>query len=272
MTIIRYGIAIFFVLILLAVGLSTASTSDNQDTSRVWKLGLGAVDPLTILKGDHWPISLIANSLIANTPQTIFSVLYFILNGVFSTMVLAAEWSDYAVHPKGLRVSTTPKGAQRSTYFLSLPYRYGIPLLILSTLIHWLMSQSLFLVAVQAYNPTHERDPVQDLTSCGYSPVAIISVVSVGLVMLSFLVALACRRLRDGMPVAGGDSMTISAACHPCHPCHGDESRGEELQAEEYLPLSWGATAPFPESDLDVGHCTFSGAEVEAPKEGFLYS
>ncbi|BCS26984.1 uncharacterized protein APUU_60032A [Aspergillus puulaauensis] len=145
-----YAISIFFAVIFLAVGLSTASTSDNQDTSRVWKLGLGAADPLTILKGDHWPVSLIANSLIANTPQAIFSVLYFVFNSVFTTMGLSAEWSDYAVHRKGLRVSTTPKGAQRSTYFLSLPSRYGIPVLVLSTLIHWLMSQSLFLVAVHA--------------------------------------------------------------------------------------------------------------------------
>lgn len=186
-------------------------------------------------------------------------------------MCLSAEWSDYAVHRKGLRVSTTPKGDQRSTYFLSLPYRYGIPVLVLSTLLHWLMSQSLFLVAVHAYSPTHERDPAQDLTSCGYSPVAIVSVLSVGAVMLSLLVALAFRRFRTGMPVAGSDSMAISAACHPGHSCDNDGSGGE-LQDEEYLPLQWGVTAPFPGCDGDVGHCTFSSGDVEAPKDEAFYS
>ena len=35
---------------------------------------------------------------------------------------------------KGLRVSGIPEGSQRSYYFLSLPYRVGVPLVALSSL------------------------------------------------------------------------------------------------------------------------------------------
>jgi hypothetical protein len=58
-----------------------------------------------------------------------------------------------AYHRKGLRVSENPRGAQRSTYFLQLPYRYAIPLLIVSSAMHWMVSQSLFLVTVLRYQP-----------------------------------------------------------------------------------------------------------------------
>lgn len=81
-------------------------------------------------------------------------------------MALAHEWSQYAVQRKGLRVSAQPRGAQRSTYFLSLPYRNAIPFIILSTLMHWLMSESLFLVMIEAYTVDLERDPTNDMTTC----------------------------------------------------------------------------------------------------------
>lgn len=57
-------------------------------------------------------------------------------------MLLAHEWSAYFTKHKSLRVLSSRQGQQRSTYFLQLPYRYAILLLFLSTLLHWLTSQS----------------------------------------------------------------------------------------------------------------------------------
>jgi hypothetical protein len=70
--------------------------------------------------------------MMANTPQVVYSILYFAFNGALTAMAQADEWSQYAVHRKGLRVSTATKTEQRSTYFLSLPYRYSIPQLVFS--------------------------------------------------------------------------------------------------------------------------------------------
>ncbi|CBF82947.1 hypothetical protein AN3323.2 [Aspergillus nidulans FGSC A4] len=63
-------------------------------------------------------------------------------------MALAAEWSCYAILRRGLRVLWNPKAAQRRSYSLSLPYCYAILLMTLSTILHWLISQSIFLGAV----------------------------------------------------------------------------------------------------------------------------
>ena len=54
------------------------------------------------------------------------------------------------VHTALLRV-TEPCGLQRSTYYLQLPYLYAIPLLIVSTLLHRLVSQSIFIAHIAVY-------------------------------------------------------------------------------------------------------------------------
>lgn len=133
----------------------------------VWSVGLGQIGTQSLISSAGQTIpSVVANSVIANLPQLILSVLYFACNGLVTTMALAHEWSQYAVQRKGLRVSAQPRGAQRSTYFLSLPYRNAIPFIILSTLMHWLMSESLFLVMIEAYTVDLERDPTNDMTTC----------------------------------------------------------------------------------------------------------
>lgn len=49
---------------------------------------------------------------------------------------------------------TYPKGQQRSTYYLQLPYRYVIPLMILLVAMHFLTSQSIFLARLQYWDWT----------------------------------------------------------------------------------------------------------------------
>lgn len=128
---------------------------ENSDGS--WFAGLAAIKPTTFIKGDDWPGTVVPNILIANVPQLIFSILYFIANSVWTSMALVAEWNSYSVHRKGLRVSTFLRGHQRSTYFLSLPYRYALPLISCSGLLHWLISQSLYVVIIRARGVNHER-------------------------------------------------------------------------------------------------------------------
>lgn len=85
--------------------------------------------------------SFLAIVLLAKTSKVIISVIYTIYNNVLTHM-LAAEYIHFAIEPKPRRVSF-PTGKQRSTYHLSIPYRYSIRFRVLFTLAHWIASQAL---------------------------------------------------------------------------------------------------------------------------------
>ena len=75
-------------------------------------------------------------SLVANAPQVILSGMYLTLNNLVTRMQLSIEWASYSMQRKPLRVSEKRKGAQRSTYFLQLPYRISLTLMATCTLLH----------------------------------------------------------------------------------------------------------------------------------------
>lgn len=124
-----------------------ADPNQSRSLSDLARIGFGTLDPRTVI---WYKIrSIIGNTLVANVVQVFLSVVYFSYNSLFTCMLLGHEWASYAHRRKGLRVSSKPMGAQRSTYFLSLPYRFALPLMAMSGLLHWLVSQSIFFVVVQ---------------------------------------------------------------------------------------------------------------------------
>ena len=239
----------------------------------LFKLGLESANVRTVIS---WGLpkagtsGLIGNILVANLAQPILSFIYFTYNGTFTCMLASREWSRFAVQRKGLRISGVPEGSQRSTYFLQLPYRFAIPIMILSGVLHWLVSQSIFLVAVQRYTPwgipiinwkSISNEPLKgkELT-CGYSPIAILCVILVGIFMIVLGAVMGSRRYAAGMPLVGSCSAAISAACH-----------SETPNLEHDLAISriqWGVTRS---TDV-VSHCAFSTREVTFPVEGHLYA
>jgi len=94
-------------------------------------------------------------------------------------MLLADEWSGYGYEQKPLRV-TNSIGSQHSTYRLQLPYRYGVPLLILSGTLYWLALQSLFLARVSSFDSTGKEDTMNSVSTIGYSDIAIITAIFLG--------------------------------------------------------------------------------------------
>lgn len=249
---------------LLGYGLSQIGSGVD-----IWKQQLGAIVAGALIKGSSWPNSLISNVFIANSPQLIFSFLYFAFNSLLTTMALAAEWSGYAHHRKGLRVSNNPRLSQRSTYFLSIPYRFSIPLIVATTILHWLISESLFLVSVEAFDSDSLRDPSRDLFTCGFSPTAIVSSLAVGIFMFLCLVGLSFRPFETAMPVAGSCSLAIAAACHP--EFDPNENRTVQSQTEDedmaLLPVRWGAVPV----NGRIGHCSFTSKDVDMPGGGQIY-
>lgn len=247
---------------LLGYGIVTANYNNGIGVSLKGfiDLGLGAVHPITLISGWTLPSTggstVIASVLIANSPQPILSFVYLLFNSVFTGMLLGDEWSHFAHERKSLRVSD-PKPGQRSTYFLQLPYRYAIPLLILSGVLHWSVSQSLFIAQVASFDKNGEVVDPAIISTCGFSPIAIMLTMLVGAILAAFLAVLGFRRYRPGIQLAGSCSAVISAACHG------------KSDIDTTAPLQWGVTS---EDSAEIGHCTFSDGSVGNPREGALYA
>ena len=121
--------------------------------------------PLTNSQGTR---GFIANVIWANYWQMIISMLYLANNSLLTCQLVSDEWAGYAKDRKTLRVSH-PVGIQRSSYFISMPMKYGIPLLAANATLHWLVSQSMFLVSTTTFFPNDIEDASNSFTTTGYS-------------------------------------------------------------------------------------------------------
>lgn len=211
--------------------------------------------------------TLMANAIISNTPQFIVSVIYFYLNAVLTTMVKNAEWTSYATYRKSLR-TTIPRGQQRSTYWLQLPYRYSAPLSLAIVFLHWAISQSIYVSRFIYYVDGH---PVPDpetgyeiatpwyhggTLSLGWSSSGLLLCIVLGASILMACIALGIiKRYDAGLPVLDRTSLTILEACQ-----HGPENQSIELS-----PLQWGVI----EADqYGPSRCGFASKNVRMPYDG----
>jgi hypothetical protein len=246
------------------------------DLGSLWDQGFGALTGLS-LTGNKVS-GLVRNAFLANVPQLLVSVLFFTTNALLTCQLVEAEWNrlgwqEWLEKVQVLRVSR-PRGAQRSTYYLGLPYQYSIPLMATFTLLHWLLSQSIFLADVAFYrydgtrsgNFTSMRQETWEeaaqegdtISSCGYSIIAIAFTLAVAGIVVILICLNGLRRFRPGLPLARGCSAIISAACHP--------AVGEPDIAAK--PLGWGVV----EEGEEIGHCSFSSGDLIKPEEGRLYA
>lgn len=201
-----------------------ARLDGDRSLGALYSRGLGKVLIETVLSG--WDISsmgvqnaVVSSVLVANSPQLALSFLYFAVNTVLTSMSSANEWSHFSVkhaekqQPKPLRTSN-PVGQQRGTHFLQLPLRFAIPLGVVATILHWLISQSIFLVVVSRYNANGSLESAFELATCGYSPIGMIFVIICGIAMLLCLLGISMIKLDGSIPIVSGCSAAISAACH----------------------------------------------------------
>ena len=192
-------------------------------------------------------------------------------NRLYTSMLAMHEWDQFGLRRRSLRVSH-PSGCQRSTYWLSLPFRYSIPLLVATSVMHWFVSQAIFLVRVSIFDYTGQPFISGDgpnnenswsggsmLSLPGYSPKAILACIVLGVLMVVTLIGTGLRRYKSGIPLMGNNSIVISAACHAIG---GDEDAAHGL-------LQWGA---LQDGESRTGHCCFTTQEAEAPIIGRPYA
>ena len=252
----RCVIALITAAVLLSSGVKNIA---DKSFNGLWGLGFGTVSSQSLLSRNVLPseTGLFAIVLLANLPQILLSFLYLTYNGLFTCMLLGQEWNRYGHYRKPLRVSW-PKEGQRSTYWLQLPYTYGLPLMVFSGVLHWLVSQSIFLARVAVIAPTNNQDGENSISTCGYSNIAIITVILVGSIALVFGNANGFRKYSGSMPLVGSNSAAISAACHAPN---GDINASVS-------PIMWGAV----ETGGEVGHCCFTSFDVIPLESGKLYA
>ena len=122
--------------------------------------------------------------------------------------------------PDQEKASSSPNTIiQRSTYSLSLPYTYSVPLMVAWIMLHWFISRGLFVITINVYGPGPDgvRYLGEDASRPGFSVIAIPAATFLGVVMLLALLVNALRKFPASplaMPLMATDSAGISAACH----------------------------------------------------------
>ena len=238
---------------------------DNGDGSPmtwslIWRSGIGQPQPNSVLNSN--PMSVAQGFLLANVPQIIASYWYLMVNSILSTMLAMQEWTSFATEKaKGLRVTRPVEGEgseQRKTYFLSVPFRWAIPSIILAILLHWFCSQMLFLVRIEVIDmqgAVSGRSTVQPF----FSSLAMLCVVLLAsMIALSLILLSIFKRYPATAPLAGCCSASIAAACQPGR-------RGPEVFSPGLAQrrLRWGVVRPpGPQLEGQAGHATFSDGPV----------
>ncbi|KAI0861198.1 hypothetical protein F4860DRAFT_524624 [Xylaria cubensis] len=213
---------LFAGVVLLSAGFaaSSLSTRNNYSESLDHSDGVLSIE----LWNYHQPPGYIATALFANTPQLILSVCYFSYNSLLTQFNVEKEWNAFSISYQPLRVSY-PAGQQVSSYRLQLPYRYSVPLILVSIALHWVLSNAVFLYI----NEGGYLSPSLGLYKFeGPSSISEGSVIAVGFSPLFFLVLfiasflliilppvlLGFYKMKGRMVTGGWNSLVVSAACH----------------------------------------------------------
>ena len=146
----------------------------------------------------------------------------------------------------------------------------------LSGVLHWLLSQSIFLVALEPKtqdlsNSNYESYSVSDdeyqagVTdySCGWSPLVAVLTLVGGFILLFAAIGTGFKRYSTSMSLGATNSAVIAAGC--------DVDFETEEEAVELRKLKWGVVSLF-DRDEKVMHCAMSSKDPSYPEHGTLYA
>ncbi|KAI0438838.1 hypothetical protein F4803DRAFT_569172 [Xylaria telfairii] len=212
---------LFAGVVLLATGFGVASVQTRNNYSQSLDDSNGVL-PLAIWLGQ--PPGYTATLLLANTPQLILSVCYFSYNSLLTQIHVEKEWNAFSLSYRPLRVSY-PAGQQISTYRLQLPYRYSVPLILISAVLHWLVSNAVFLyineggywISLGGLTGFSDAFSVSDrsLIEIGFSPLFFLLLFLASFSFIIFPpVFLGLFKIKGNMVAGGWNSLVVSAACH----------------------------------------------------------
>ncbi|KAI1445340.1 hypothetical protein F5Y02DRAFT_130179 [Annulohypoxylon stygium] len=228
---------------LLGTGLVTLIKKKGIDMSpaKIWEYGFQVKEPQLVtsnlFRSTTASNDLINKVIFANSIQLLLSFVYLFYNNILTNQLVGDEWVRFLRKDgkKPLRVST-PVGMQRSSYILSLPLSYSIPLMGVFMLFHWVVSQSVFLVQTMTFTdgPRAVRLPTYDQSVVGFSTLGIILSLFLGVVLVGSLLVNSWLRKYKDIPAEfatmGTSSAAIGVVCRP--PIQDKDSR--------FFPLHMG--------------------------------
>ena len=129
----------------------------------------------------------------------------------------------------------------------------------ISVVLHWMLSQALFLVRFEVRDTNGDLYP-ESICTCGYSPLSVFIFTLIFLGLLFIVFCLLLEKIEVRMPITGHCSVVISAACHP--PPDDEAAHLKELQ--------WGVVRN--RFGGTIQHCTFTSENVLEPYEGEIYA
>ncbi|KAJ8113639.1 hypothetical protein OPT61_g4273 [Boeremia exigua] len=241
-------LAVISFMVVLVVYVSTTTAK------KPWSWGTSSDGALSLGNGSSSAAATIRNAFLANLPQLLLSFCYMNLNSFCTAMAGAKEWNNFSRTRKAFRVSK-PTGKQRNTYFLQLPYRYSVPLIIFGTALHWILSQTFFLVRTDVFAVNGTLDTQSSRSACGVSSLSflVLFVLFIGLCVT--VRQLASRNIVTGLPQAASNSLIISAGCHPA-----SDEIDPHLKAVQWGVISGQIVDGFE-------HCSLSSRPVTTPEE-----
>ncbi|KAJ6020960.1 hypothetical protein N7540_006464 [Penicillium herquei] len=267
----QWTIVLIYLASCLAIGPFLAASASTSGGGGLAGGGFGTMNPnsMSVTYGKSF-YSLV---LLSNSPQIVLTILYFFVNGLFTSMLAAAEYNNYATERKTLRVSW-PMGEQRSTYRLSLPYRYSIALMLISTLLHWLLTNSFFLVLINNFDVHGQLNLTNSELTVSFSVIPMIITCVVLGASLAGVLLISLRRFKSNMPLLTTNfSYGLSAACHP--PVDDTDAAFQPVQWGEIPGSEYADQDDISERGADMftrnAHCSFSSREVNLPSRTVIY-
>ena len=184
-------------------------------SDRMKRFGLGTEDPATSLvsgatgrpfqEGVSFPVQVI----MANLPQVWSTIAYLTWNNQITRIWLEKEWRSFYRSHQRPRVSINSRepGIQ-SARWLQLPYWVTVLLMSISVLLHWLVSQTLFVVEIYFSEAT-----LASVFHLHYSPLAIISVGTMAMVLVFGITFYYFIPIRTWMPLMAGSTRVVFDSC-----------------------------------------------------------
>jgi len=184
-------------------------------SDRMKRFGLGTEDPATSLvsgttgrpfqEGVSFPVQVI----MANLPQVWSTVAYLTWNNQITRIWLEKEWRSFYRSHQRPRVSINSRepGIQ-SARWLQLPYWVTALLMSISVLLHWLVSQTLFVVEIYFSEAT-----LASVFHLHFSPLALISVGTMAIVLVFGITFYYFIPIRTWMPLMAGSTRVVFDSC-----------------------------------------------------------
>ncbi|KAH9238248.1 hypothetical protein K456DRAFT_31777 [Colletotrichum gloeosporioides 23] len=148
--------------------------------------------------------TFLSSLVVVNIPQLYFSFFYVLYNTLVTRLQMSQEWASYSIDFNPLRVT-----------------RPNLTLVVLSTLMHWLLSNALYIVvshgdyyqASNGYLTDTISLPTDVTLVVGTAPLPVLLIIIIVAVMCLFVLERGRSILPGSMPIVGSNSLAIAAAC-----------------------------------------------------------